>query len=311
MMRSAGRRLSILHGFETAMRPLSQLVFSVLLLACRPLPALAQAPLGAVWDSVATILRAPGVSTGGYFRYNLPRRDITLRIGDVAVSPALALGSWAGFSGEPLDATVMGDLVLTAAEVKPVLAELAVQQLEVTAVHNHLVGETPPLTYVHFHGQGVATAVAARLDRVLARTATPRPVAAPAPAPLTIDTALVFRTLGKSGTARGSVAQVGFVLVPGAVTMRGRTVVPAMGYGSPVNVQLVSESRAVATGDFAVTGEKVNGILAALAAHGIAATAVHTHLIDESPHVYYVHFWADGRLLDTLEGIKAALDAAR
>jgi hypothetical protein len=294
------------------MRVLSRLVFTFLLVALSPLPVCAQAPLGAVWDSVGTILRAPGVSTGGYFRYNLPRRDITLTVGDVTVSPALALGSWAGFSGDPLDATVMGDLVLTAAEVTPVLAELAVQQIEVTAVHNHLVGGTPQLTYVHFHGQGVATAVAARLDKVFARTATPRPVAAPAPAPPpTIDTALVFRTLGKSGTARGSVAQVGFVLVPGAVTMHGRTLVPALAYGSPVNVQLVSGSRAVATGDFAVTGDKVNGILAVLAARGVGATAVHTHLIDESPHLYFIHFWADGPLPDVLEAIKAALDAAR
>jgi hypothetical protein len=293
------------------MRPQNPILLSFLLVALHPLSTPAQAPLGPPWDSVATILGTPAVSAGGYVRYNLPRRDITLRIGDVTVAPALALGSWAGFSGEPLEATVMGDLVLTAAEVKPVLAELAIQQIEVTAVHNHLVGETPPLTYVHFHGQGVATVIAARLDKVLARTVTPRPVATPAPAPLTIDTALVFRTLGKSGTARGSVAQVGFVLVPGAVTLHGRTVVPAMGYGSPVNVQLVSESRAVATGDFAVTGDKVNGILAVLAAHGIAATAVHTHLIDESPHLYYIHFWADGRLPDVLEAIRAALDAAR
>ena len=102
------------------MRVLSRLVFTFLLVALRPLPVCAQTPLGAVWDSVGTILRAPGVSTGGYFRYNLPRRDITLTVGDVTVSPALALGSWAGFSGDPLDATVMGDLVLTAAEVKPV-----------------------------------------------------------------------------------------------------------------------------------------------------------------------------------------------
>jgi hypothetical protein len=173
------------------------------------------------------------------------------------------------------------------------------------------VGGTPQLTYVHFHGQGVATAVAARLDKVLARTATPRPVAPAPAAPPTIDTALVFRTLGKSGTARGSVAQVGFVLVPGAVTMHGRTLVPALAYGSPVNVQLVSGSRAVATGDFAVTGDKVNGILAVLAARGVGATAVHTHLIDESPHLYYIHFWADGRLPDVLQAIRAALDAAR
>ena len=268
-------------------------------------------PPGAAWDSVAQILKTPASATGGYYRYGLPRRDVTLKIGDVTVSPALALGGWAGFSGEPSDATVMGDLVLLAAEVKPVLAELGRQRLDVTAVHNHLVGEEPQLTYVHFHGQGRATDVATRLDRVLARTATPRPVAAQPAAPPTIDTALVFRTLGKSGTARGNVAQVGFVLVPGAVTLHGRAVVPAMAYGSPVNVQMVDGTRAVATGDFAVEADKVSAMLAALAAHGIAATAVHMHLIGESPHLYYMHFWADGPLADVLAGLRAALDAAR
>jgi hypothetical protein len=84
-----------------------------------------------------------------------------------------------------------------------------------------------------------------------------------------------------------------------------------MAYGSPVNVQLVTGSRAVATGDFAVTGDKVSGMLAALAGHGIAATAVHTPLIDEQPRLYYIHFWADGPLPDVLQGLRAALDAAR
>lgn len=279
-------------------------------LGAGPLAALAQSP-PTPWDSVATILQAAATATGGYHRYNLPRRDITLRIGGVTVAPALALGSWAGFSGEPQDATVMGDLVLTAPEVRPVLAALAHEHLDVTAVHNHLVGEEPQLTYVHFHGQGPATDVARRFDRVLAQTATPRPVAAAAEQPPTIDTALVFRALGKSGTARGNVAQVGFVLVPGVVTLNGRPAVPAMAYGSPVNVQMVEAARAVATGDFAVTGDKVPGMLAALAAHGITATAVHTHLIGESPQLYYIHFWADGALPDVLTGVKATLDAAR
>lgn len=286
------------------------LLLSPALLVAVAATAPAQTPV-ATWDSVAQILQAPASATGGYYRYGLPRRDVTLKIGDVTVSPALALGGWAGFSGEPSDATVMGDLVLLAAEVKPVLAELARQRLEVTAVHNHLVGEEPQLTYVHFHGQGRATDVATRLDRVLARTATPRPVAAQPAAPPTIDTALVFHTLGKSGTARGNVAQVGFVLVPGAVTLHGRALVPAMAYGSPVNVQMVDGTRAVATGDFAVEAGKVSGMLAALAVHGIAATAVHTHLIDESPHLYYMHFWADGPLAEVLAGLRAALDAAR
>src|SRR5207302_9057353 len=116
----------------------------------------------------------------------------------VTVSPALALGGWAGFSGAANDATVMGDLVLLAGEVKPVLAELARQRLDVTAVHNHLAGEEPQLTYTHFHGQGGATELATRLDRVLAHTATPRPVAAQAAAPAPIHPAPVCRTPGHS-----------------------------------------------------------------------------------------------------------------
>ena len=101
---------------------------------------------------------------------------------------------------------VMGDFVLMNAELKPVLAEFARQRLEVTAIHNHLIGEEPRITYVHFHGQRRATELATRLDHALALTATPRPVAASLSPPVTIDTAMVFRVLGASGKAQGNVA---------------------------------------------------------------------------------------------------------
>src|SRR6185503_20744863 len=65
-----------------------------------PVLAVAQSPLGAPWDSVGRILKTTGTSTGGYYRYTWPRRDISLKIGDVTVAPALALGAWAGFGGE-------------------------------------------------------------------------------------------------------------------------------------------------------------------------------------------------------------------
>jgi len=97
----------------------------------------------------------------------------------------------------------MGDLVLTSAEVKPVLAELARQRIAVTAIHNHLVGEEPKITYVHFHAEGKPVELAGRLDRVLALTSAPRPVAATAPQAVTIDTALVFNTLGLRAVRRG------------------------------------------------------------------------------------------------------------
>lgn len=262
------------------------------------------------WDSVGRILRTSGTATGGYYRYGWPRRDITLRIGDVTVAPAVALGAWAGFSGDPGDATMMGDLVLASGELKPVLAELGRQQIAVTAIHNHVVGE-PQITYVHFHGQGNAMDLATRLDRVLALTGTPRPVTMAPAAPVTIDTALVFRTLGLSGRVQGAVAQMSTVLVPGTVTMHGRTVTPALGYGTPINIQAVGPDRAVATGDFTVLADKVAPVFAALTAHGITATALHSHLVGEEPKLYYMHFWADGSLPDVLRGLRAALDAAR
>lgn len=286
---------------------------ALILLCCTSLaaPAPAQAGLGQPWDSVARILQAPGIFAGGYYRYNLPRRDLAVHVGDVTVAPALALGAWAGFSGDPSDATMMGDLVLTSAELRPVLTELARQRIEVTAIHNHLVGEEPQITYVHFHGEGGALDLAVRLNRAVALTATPRPVVAAPPQPLAIDTTAVFGTLGRSGRAQGNVAQLAFILVSGTVTMHGRPVTPALGYGSPINVQMVNPSRAVATGDFAVRGVNVDGILGALASHGILATAVHSHLIGESPQLYYIHFWADGPLQEVLAGLKAVVAAVR
>jgi hypothetical protein len=287
----------------------ARLFLALLLLGSLPVAAASQTPVGAPWDSVGRILKTSGTMTGGYYRYGWPRRDITLRIGDVTVSPALALGAWAGFSGEPGDATMMGDLVLTSGELKPVLAELMRQRIPVTAIHNHAVGD-PQITYVHFHGEGSALDLAARLDRVLALTGTPRPVTM-TPGPVTIDTALVFRTLGLTGRAQGAVAQMSVVLVPGTVTLHGRTVTPALGYGTPINIQAVGPDRAVATGDFTVLADKVTPVFEALTAHGITATALHSHLVGEEPKLYYMHFWADGPLSDVLRGLRAALDAAR
>ena len=283
---------------------------AVLILGAFPAVAASQTTLGMPWDSVSKILRTSGALTDGYYRYGWPRRDITLRVGDVTVAPALALGAWAGFAGEPAAATVMGDLVVTGDELKPVLTELANQRIGVTAIHNHVVGD-PQITYVHFHADGEALDLATRLDRVLARTKTPRPVMAAAPQPLTIDTALVFGTLGLRGRAQGNVAQVSTVLVPGAVTMHGRTLNPALAYGTPINMQMVDAGRAVATGDFSITGDKVAPVLSALTANGITATALHSHLLGEEPKIYYMHFWADAPLPDVLRGLRAALDAAR
>lgn len=263
------------------------------------------------WDSAATILQTQHVATGGYHRYNFPRRDITLRVGGATVAVPLALGSWVGMSGTPAKAMAMGDLVVTNQELAPLLDELHKQGVGVMAMHDHLVGEDPRLTYVHFHAMGTATQIATRMSAVLARTATPRPPAAASPARLTIDTARVFTALGIRGNATGSVAPMSVVLVPGTVTMHGDTLVGAMAYSTPINIQMIDSNRVLANGDFAVLERKVQPVIDALAAHGITVTAVHNHLVGSEPTIYYIHFWKDGGLNETLTGLRAALDAAK
>jgi hypothetical protein len=281
-----------------------------LLLVVSFAPAAARAQRSAPWDSVGRVLQASPTSTTGFVQYAFPRRDLTLRVGVVNVSPRLSLTAWAKFSGTSQAATLIGDLVVTEAELRSVEAAIDSQHLTVTAVYNHLLGESPRVTCLHVHGEGPAVELARRLDRVIARTATPRGVSL-ATAPVTIDTTAVFVALGARGSASGNVAQFGFILVSPPVSLRGARLVPGQAYGSRVNLQAVTEDQYVATGELAVLGDRVAPVVGALAAHGIAATAVHNRLIGETPPVYDIHFWADGPPADVMAGIKAALDAAR
>ncbi|OLC76866.1 MAG: hypothetical protein AUH78_05600 [Gemmatimonadetes bacterium 13_1_40CM_4_69_8] len=130
----------------------------ILLLAASGLAA--QQPGGA-WDAVARSLGKPVPAAGETYRATFPRSDLHVRVGTVAVEPALALTSWMGFAGSPDSCDVMGDLVLGEREVPLVIAALLDRGIDVTAVHHHLLGETPRVFYVHFHGRGAAAELAA------------------------------------------------------------------------------------------------------------------------------------------------------
>lgn len=265
----------------------------------------------ATWDSVTRILGVAPTTVAGYQRYGFPRRDLTVKVGDVVVAPGLALGGWIGFDGSPTRAAVAGDLVVTAAELPAVVKSLTEDRVAITAIHNHLAGETPNILYVHIHQMGPAAPIAAAIDRALQLTGTPRgPPSAP-PAPVAIDTALVFRRLGVSGRAQGMVASVSPVLVKGSIRMGRAVLSSGLVASSPINVQLVSGDRAVTTGDFALLARQLEPVTRALIEHGITPTSIHSHLVGESPTITYVHFWGDGSLDHLLSGLRAALDAAR
>jgi len=169
------------------------------------------------WKTVEDVFGFPGANLpGGVVRFNMPRKDLHVTLAGTEIKPGLALGAWAAFHhvGDN-DAMVMGDLVLTEDEVAPVMKALLDGGVEVTAIHNHLIGESPHVVYVHFSGHGDAAALAAGLKKVLARTATPlaAPAAAGTPAgtakPLPADyrdRATVEHPPGFYGPAEGPLA---------------------------------------------------------------------------------------------------------
>jgi len=280
----------------------------LLFAAARPLAA-QQAP--GPWDAVARAFGRATPASGETYRITLPRTDLRIAVGGVRVEPALALTSWAAFGGPPDSCDVMGDLVLVQGEVAGVVSGLLAAGFDVTAIHHHLLGESPRVLYVHYHGRGAAGELAPKLARVLGGTATPLAPPAPAPPRAVLDTAAIFAALGTRGRLAGDVVQVAVATSGSAVTLAGRPVPLALGMGTAINLQPAGASRAVTTGDFVLAADRVVPVARALTDAGIRVTAIHNHLVGEEPRAFFMHFWGDGEPLALARALRVALDAAR
>ena len=264
------------------------------------------------WSRVDQALGKKGSEVpGGVHKYGLPRSDLQVTVDGVTIRPALALGSWLAFQPSGDGAMVMGDLVLTDTEISPVMERLIEGGVEITAVHNHLLRTSTPVFYMHVGGHGDPVKLAETLHAGLALTKTPMSQG-PTPAastPLEVDTAAIERTLGYKGTTNGGVYQFS---IPRAesVTERGMTVPPAMGTATALNFQPTGGGKAAVTGDFVLQGSEVNPVLKALRGHGIEVTALHGHMIDDSPRLFFMHFWANDDAVRLARGLRAALDLA-
>ncbi len=261
------------------------------------------------WDAVDKVFGSTGKALpGGVWRWGWPRTDLHVRIGEVTVEPALALGAWAGFlrTGTGVKAMMMGDLVLLDPEVAPVVSALEANGLEVTAIHNHLLNETPHVAYLHFSGHGDAVTLAKGLKAALEKTKTP--LGTPKPASPTADELATLKklqdALGRTGSMSGRVLQVA---VPRAetITENGMEVPASIGMSNSMNFQTVG-ARVATTGDFVLLGTEVNAVIREFSAHGIAVTALHSHMLAESPRLFFMHFWA----VDSPEKVGGALKAA-
>ncbi len=286
---------------------------------CMMLPVAAGAA-DADWAKVADALGKPGTEMpGGVYRVGLPRTDLRVKLDGVDIKPTLALGSWLAFQGKGDMTMVMGDLVLTEDEVGPVMKKLAESGIEITALHNHLLRAQPSTLYMHVLGHGDPAKLAAALHDGLALSKTPLGNAtasvssqAPAagneqPARLDLDTAMIDQVLGAKGKAVGGVYQVG---IPRAETIKdgGMEVPVAMGSAEAINFQPTGGGKAAITGDFVLTAGEVNPVLRTLRENGIEVTAVHNHMLDDQPRLFFMHFWANDDAAKLAKGLRAALD---
>lgn len=266
-----------------------------------------------VWSKVDEAMGRPAAVNQDVHRYGFPRTDLNVTLDGVTIKPSLALGGWVAFKPMGSQAMVMGDLVLLETEIEPVMAKLIEGGLDITAIHNHLLRASPPTFYMHVGGHGDPTRMAAVIHEALAVSKTPMtaPAAPAAPPAIDLDSAQIEQIIGAKSQANGGVLQFN---VPrrDAVTMEGMQMAPVgpMGVAEAINFQPTGNGKAAITGDFVLTDTEVNPVLKTLRSNGIDVTALHSHMLMESPRLFFMHFWANDDAIKLAKGLRAALNEA-
>ena len=229
----------------------------------------------------------------GIRRYSFPRTDLNVTLRGIHLKAGFALGGFAAFKLSGNTSVAMGDLVLTEDEINPVLSALqqgGIQQ-----------------TDMHFKAQGDPVQVARTLHTALNLTKTPFTAPPNSTSPLGLDTTQLDAILGYHGKANNGVYQYS---IPRAETITDGDMVipPAMGVATAINFQPTEDDNAAITGDFTLIAKEVPLVLRTLSEQAITVTALHNHMLTDSPHLFYIHFWANDNALELAHGLRAALD---
>jgi biotin operon repressor len=287
------------------MRPIIPLVTPLVAALVLATPAFAAEP---DWTQVAQALGKSGaVQTGGVYRVGFPRTDLKVSLDSLALRTGFALGGWVAFQPMGTETMVMGDLVLTQDEVNPVMRKLEEGGVEITALHNHLLRAEPMTLYMHVQGHGDPVKLATAIHAGLALSKTPFAPPPGTSTPANIDMIGIDRIMGYRGQDSGGIYQFG---IPRAqpITDQGMALPGPMGATIAINFQPTGFDTAAITGDFVLLGTEVNPVIKALQANGIEITALHSHMLDEQPRMFFLHFWANDDARKLATGLRAALD---
>jgi hypothetical protein len=247
----------------------------------------------------------------GVFKVSYPRADLEVKVGGVKISPALGLTAWAAFTEGGGHTMVMGDMVLAEDQVNPVMSVALDNGLEVTALHNHFLWDSPRVMFMHVGGMGGEEKLAAAIGKVfeaLKATAGGKgsmPAGDVNTSSSTLDAVKLDGILGTKGEVKGGV----YKAVWGKTTkMSGHEMGKAMG----VNTWAAfagSDGKAMVDGDFAMYESELQVVLKALRGAGINIVAIHNHMTEESPRVIFLHYWGVGPAPELAKALKGALDA--
>jgi hypothetical protein len=265
------------------------------------------------WRDVAHVLGRQGdMKRDLMYHTGLPRRDLSVVSHGVVVKPALALGSHVSFvryaDGGSL---LMGDVVVTEDELQPYSDVLYEHGIEQTAIHKHLLSQSPDIWWIHVHAHGRdPVSIARGLRAAFDRTGTPPPARPPAvpPRPVDLDTAGIDAALGVKGAHDDGIYKNTFIRRE-VITDGHMILPPGLGSTTALNFQPLGGGRAAISGDCAMIAGEVQDVLVALRRAGAELVELHNHGLTDEPRLFFVHFWAVGDAVRLARRLRTAVYA--
>ena len=263
------------------------------------------------YQDVLKSLGRQGDFKANVLKVNIPRNDVAVTVKGVKTPTPFGFGGWIAMTkGTGGMDVMMGDLVLLQDEVSPVMSALLDNGLDVTALHNHFFWDEPRMYYMHVHGHGSAADLARRvkpaLDLIGKKPApSPAPTAAAASAPK-IDGAKIAQIVGTAGEQTGDVYKITIGRDDLKITEMGATINARMGLNTWAAFTGTNENAAIA-GDVAMLAKEVTPVLKALRQNGFDVVAIHHHMTDTQPAIFFLHYWSTGPADKLATGFKAAL----
>ncbi len=244
------------------------------------------------------------------FKVSQPRTDLSATVAGVKMTPQMGLTSWAGFQAAGDQVMVMGDMVLQEDQINPVMSAALDNGLEVTALHNHFLWDTPRIMFMHIGGMGNLEALATGVGKVFAKAQETRSGKKSVPAirfdaaKTSLDPKPIETIIGTPVEKTGEVYKV---TLGRTTQMNGHSAGKTMG----VNTWAVfagSNEKAIVEGDFAMLESELQGVLKALRGADITITSIHHHMVNETPRIVFLHYWGTGSVSNLAKAIKTALD---